>query len=161
MDTDFMKMQKLIISLMVSALILVCFGWVGTRVGRQIDNAVFHPGFGACNRCDRTWDVVTGHDTPYEWSKPGEMHMLITGQNVAATNIFRDGIPKELAEYLSKPQPTRSCFPLCEGCWLALKTPAARLPYYRALFNQWKKDDPKWRTEEQWKDIESSVLAGN
>ncbi len=146
---------------LVQALIVAfAFGaWFGNRPATQSTNAILHAGYGACGRCNRTWDVVTGHDTPYEWSKPGKLHDLITGNDVPATNIFRGDIPKELAEYLSTPQPTRGCFPLCKQCWQELKTPEARLPYYRKLVDDWKRDIAD--AEKDWEPIKASVLAGN
>lgn len=47
-------------------------------------------------------------------------------------------------------------FPLCEGCWLALKTAEARLPYYRILVDFWGYDAQ--RTKDIWDMV---VLAVN
>lgn len=154
-------MKSKIIILTATALAVACGAWLSMQPARHITNTIFHPGYGACGRCNKTWDVVSGHNTPYEWSKPGEMHMLVSGENVAATNIFGGNIPKKLAEYLSKPHPIRLCFPLCETCWRELKTPQARLPYYRELLNVWKKEDVKGYGEELWLEMKASVLAGN
>lgn len=51
------------------------------------------------------------------------------------------------------------CFPLCEQCWQELKTPAARLPYYRKLIDERIKEDPA--EEKTWPRMKASVLAGN
>jgi len=32
------------------------------------------------------------------------------------------------------------CFPLCERCWKALRTPENRLPYYHILWLDWTED---------------------
>ena len=52
----------------------------------------------------------------------------------------------------------RGCFPLCEKCWRDLKTPAARMPYYRQLWSEWLQQtyEPPW----VWCAIESAVLEG-
>lgn len=52
----------------------------------------------------------------------------------------------------------RGCFPLCEQCWTDLATPAARLPYYRDLFDHWCESSP--HPASQWEAIEHAVLAG-
>jgi hypothetical protein len=115
-------------------------------------------GYGSCYKCGQTWEVVRGHDTPYEWTQPGEMAMLTSGQTVSAKEFFGGNVPKELEELLSKPQPVRSCFPLCEGCWSSL-SPQARVRFYRRLVDEWKRSDPA--AETKWPAIEASVLAGN
>ena len=33
-------------------------------------------------------------------------------------------------------------FPLCTQCWEDLRTPDARMPFYRALFRSWEEGDP-------------------
>ncbi len=62
----------------------------------------------------------------------------------------------------------RGCFPLCEECWKKLGTPEARLPYYRALAEQWLGGLIDYRPEtrfevaqgilEQWPLIEAAVF---
>ena len=51
---------------------------------------------------------------------------------------------------------TRGMFPLCEPCWRDLRTPARRLPYYRALWEEWERTVPNHAC---WEDIEQAVLA--
>lgn len=51
-------------------------------------------------------------------------------------------------------------FPLCEGCWIELGTPEARLPYYRALFDAWGADGRPDDGGARWDDIQVAVLAG-
>lgn len=52
----------------------------------------------------------------------------------------------------------QGCFPLCEKCWSELKTPQARLPYYRQMFNEWNKS--AGHSEHEWQLIEKAVMAG-
>jgi len=54
-------------------------------------------------------------------------------------------------------KPGLGCFPLCEKCWKAL-VPETRLPYYRQLWEEWK----RWgeQDESEWQAIEAAVLAG-
>lgn len=48
-------------------------------------------------------------------------------------------------------------FPLCKQCWTELKTPKARLPYYRRLWMDWH----KWgKPKAKWEDIENAVMDG-
>ena len=61
-------------------------------------------------------------------------------------------------------EPNSGCFPLCERCWVELKTPPMRLPYYRTLWDDWQ----QWRDGENdelydlavWDRIETAVLNG-
>jgi hypothetical protein len=46
------------------------------------------------------------------------------------------------------------CTPLCELCWSEL-TPEERLPYYKKLYKEWKKND-----KALWKKIKNAVLEG-
>jgi hypothetical protein len=45
------------------------------------------------------------------------------------------------------------CFPLCEQCWEDAGTPDVRLPYYRALWEEWAAEPlgglPAWELIEQ------------
>lgn len=54
------------------------------------------------------------------------------------------------------------CFPLCKDCWTTLKTPKARLPYYRDMVDSWVRLEPREaeKLEEDWKLIKTAVLAG-
>ncbi len=52
---------------------------------------------------------------------------------------------------------TSGMFPLCESCWQQL-TPSERLPYYKKLYNDWKRMGD---TVVSWENIEKAVLAGN
>jgi len=88
---------------------------------RTVTNRIAHPGYSACGRCARTWDIVNGHDTEYD--------------------------------------PSWSCFPLCEKCWGELKTPEARLPYYRELVNLWIEQGSK-DAENKWPAIKAAVMGG-
>jgi hypothetical protein len=51
----------------------------------------------------------------------------------------------------------RGIFVLCEKCWAEF-TPQQRLPYYRQRFDHWKQNG--YADEQEWQDIEASVLAG-
>lgn len=110
--------MKITITLLIAALIaaLVESNW-------RVRNAIFHPSYGWCGKCKKTWDIVEGHLTQFDNS--------------------------------------HSCFPLCEKCWSDLKTPEARLHYYRELVNNWKmSDSPKDHAEDNWAGIKEAVLAG-
>lgn len=124
-------------------------------------NSVFHRGFGACGKCNRTWDIVEGHITPYEWSTPGKMAMLFGGE-IDPSVIFTNP-PQELLDRIEKPQATRGCFPLCESCWASL-TPEDRLPFYRQLLDRWIADsDTAEETQYykgKWGGMRESVLKG-
>lgn len=50
---------------------------------------------------------------------------------------------------------SKGCFPLCEKCWTDLKTPYARLPYYRELWESWEKSSPGYA---DWELIEEAVM---
>ena len=70
---------------------------------------------------------------------------------------------------------TTSCFPLCAACWTRLETPAARLPYYRALWQQWVEAEEAYRLahpgrpaaingqpyEALWEQIQAAVGGGH
>lgn len=114
------------------------------------------PGHGTCYGCGRSWDKAKEHATPFEWSKPMTVHMLATGEDVSITNFsIGEAAQRALAERIW----TRACFPLCEVCWLTLKTPEARMPYYRRLLDDWRKKEPD--REELWPAISNSVAQGN
>ena len=47
-------------------------------------------------------------------------------------------------------------FPLCESCWRELRTPEARMPFYRKLYDEWAHDG---RYLPSWEQMRDSVLA--
>ena len=49
-------------------LTLIAFALIYT-LHRKVSNALFHSGFGACAKCERTWDVDDEHVT---WFKSNE-----------------------------------------------------------------------------------------
>lgn len=53
------------------------------------------------------------------------------------------------------------CSALCEECWSELKTPEARLPYYRHLWERWNADrlpdDTDAGLAHLWESIETAV----
>lgn len=51
------------------------------------------------------------------------------------------------------------CFPLCEDCWTELQAPEYRMPYYRELIEDWKKDGAT-DAETKWPLIEAAVRKG-
>lgn len=55
---------------------------------------------------------------------------------------------------------TGGCFPLCEGCWMMLGTPEARLPYYKMLWDEWERQLPGHNPISKWDQIESAVQHG-
>lgn len=54
---------------------------------------------------------------------------------------------------------THNCFPLCEKCWASM-TPAERLPYYRALMDEWYACGCGQIAADQWPFIREAVLRG-
>lgn len=103
-------------------------------IPKSVTNRIFHPGYGCCMRCHRTWDVVEGHSTPYQWYDFGDGTM----------------------------HPSKSCFPLCEECWKVL-TPEERLPYYRRLLDGWEMEEFRGgypTPKERWDNLRESVLRG-
>lgn len=134
--------------------VLAVVALLATRLGggQRARNAIFHPGYGCCGRCERTWDLVRGHSTPY-----GDAEWWVSGP--ATNDVFQvvgwdDAIAfNEKGERLMVVKDGMSMFPLCEGCWSKL-TPKQRLPFYREL---WDKYD---RTGEDWARLEKNVLAG-
>jgi hypothetical protein len=50
----------------------------------------------------------------------------------------------------------RGCFVLCEECWCCLETPAARMPFYRQLWETWRS---RQGYETNWDEIEKAVLS--
>lgn len=95
------------------------------------------PGFSQCGCCGGYWNVVESHTTTY--SQTTQLATVtIDGKEAGFTPVgFSMG-----------------CFPLCEVCWERLGTPTARLPYYRALYEDWH------APEEKWEVIQLAVLAG-
>lgn len=119
--------------------------------GQEIKNLLLHPGYGSCGKCNKTWDVVRGHSTPYGdavWMQTWTSNGLFT---VAGSP--GDGKPHRVVVTNGM-----SCFPLCEQCWKDLKTPEARLPYYRKLVDSWKRWDST--AESKWPGMKASVLDG-
>jgi len=53
----------------------------------------------------------------------------------------------------------RGCFVLCEPCFQSL-TPAERLPYYRGLWDLWKREGDDIHTPEDWIAISNAVMEG-
>lgn len=44
------------------------------------------------------------------------------------------------------------CFPLCEDCWIELRTPEARMPYYMKLVDTWEADKRRYGSSHpDWK----------
>ena len=96
--------------------LFVCFAFTDSLVCRQImgkSAQLAFPGYGSCHRCLMSWALVDGHDTFYTTSKTH----YDDGTNAVTSRM--------------------GCFPLCERCWKELKTPAARMPYYRELYEEW------------------------
>lgn len=54
------------------------------------------------------------------------------------------------------------CFPLCEKCWFELKTPEARMPFYRDLANSWLRSSPLdyEKIKVGWVEIQKAVMEG-
>lgn len=70
-------------------------------------------------------------------------------------SCFRCHTPWNWVKYhVTDYTPHRGCLPLCEKCWAEL-TPEGRLPFYRALIEQWDGED-----SETWSAVEAAVLAG-
>lgn len=126
-------------------------------IGQEIKNNVLHAGYGSCGKCKRTWDVVSGHLTPY-----ADAHWTVTTPK--GTNLMMQvvGVPNDGGTHKTTVTNGVSCFPLCEQCWTELKTPEARLPYYRKLVDERKKwDTATEKAEDTWPRMKASVLAGN
>lgn len=71
--------------------------------------------------------------------------------------------PWKFAKYHLTPyEDSRSCFPLCEGCWFRLGTPEARLPYYYELVAIWMDQSPGRAQvyRQNWQTIREAVLKG-
>jgi hypothetical protein len=115
-----------------------------------------HVVYGSCKKCRRTWDVVPGHLTPY-----ADAHWTVT--TTEGTNLVFEvvGFLNDGGKHNIMVTNGVSCFPLCEQCWTDLKTPAARLPYYRKLADERKKWDTVEKAEDVWSRMKASVLAGN
>ena len=120
---------------------IIAIGALVILTPRRVVNAIAHPGYGCCYKCERTWDVVSGHTTYV-----GQIPIRVK---------FGDGEWEEKTT-------ASGCFPLCEECWADLKTPEARLPYYRRLVDDWAKFDRLRDTpsEQRWPAIRDAVMAG-
>jgi len=95
-----------------------------------------HRGSSRCGRCARPWWAVRHpHLTEYD-PKPD-------------TDQPNDTYGQQL-----------SLFPLCHRCWASLRSPDRRLPYYRNLFEKWRRDCPDHYTEEAWAPIAQAVQEG-
>lgn len=62
-------MKDTIISTSGVLLLMACSLLLPLALSQQLRNCIFHPGYGACLRCGKTWDVVDGHLTPYAPSR--------------------------------------------------------------------------------------------
>jgi len=123
---------------------------------KSIIDRFLHPNYGTCGCCKMTWYSVDGHSTPYAWS--GDEYISQTPDGKLS---FSKTKPKDVPSALIKSHPVRLMFPLCETCWGKL-TPSQRLPYYRALWEEWNKGEKVPGKEyANWNDIEKSVLEGN
>lgn len=123
---------------------------------QRIINHVFHPGYSACGRCERTWDVVEGHSTTY-----GDAKWKVKGDGNPNSIISIPSVPNDGEWHDSIVAGGMACFPLCESCWQELGTPEARLPYYRALVDSWKQWDGQTgeKAEDRWPAIKAAVLS--
>ena len=112
------------------------------------------PGYGTCERCEVPWNYIKEHSTFYKTALCNDNEeintiydQVIVADGTDFVNIGPSGIE-------------RGCFPLCEKCWQELKTPEARLPYYKELFDKWIQMG-SGKTEEDWERIKQSVIEGN
>lgn len=98
---------------------------------------VLAPGYGWCGRCKTPWRFVQGHPTPYE-SRPIDLQAP-DGTILPDAALFE-----------------KSCFPLCQKCWVDLGDPWERLPFYYDLWQD------LWGAPEDspWGPIRDAVLAG-
>ncbi|MDE2096158.1 MAG: hypothetical protein KGL39_02860 [Patescibacteria group bacterium] len=118
-------------------------------------NRLRHPGYSWCERCGRTWDVAQPHDTVEEG---GVTAWTVITDTMSNSLINIHGVPHDGKPHTIYVTNGDSCFPLCEQCWRELKTPEARLPYYRLLVDEWCKDDTN--AEAKWPSIEKAVMEG-
>jgi hypothetical protein len=65
-----------------------------------------------------------------------------------------------VSPHITRYSPHAGVFALCEQCWSELMVPGLRLPYYREVFNDWKRDD-KGLQEKEWSCIESAIFCEN
>ena len=86
---------------------------------------IMAPGYSTCGKCNRPWKYIESHSTSY-----GKM-------------------------FGPKQDMRSAMFPLCEKCWISLKTPQARLPYYRELWLSWNEDNEHHAS---WEYIKIAVL---
>ena len=149
-----------------------------TALGRTVINRVAHPGYGCCDRCKRTWDVVQGHNTFFSFSTLTDTDIFLVGRTmtmwpgwkcVGATNGYESvplwqmtnhGWSAEQVSAAKKPKPEWGCFPLCEDCWHSL-TPSERLPYYEKMFGDRRGDRGDHHTESDWLSMSNEVMKGN
>lgn len=140
------KLKYTLVAVLISLTAIVYLNHA-YKILQRIENLVFHPGIGCCERCYRTWDIVTIHSTWYDLNDVMQK-VKIEGINYAIiTPIERKG-----------------CFPLCQDCWQDLETPEARLPFYRRLMDQWERIDRDMDRhlgrEMEWEGMKAAVLAG-
>jgi len=96
----------------------------GLILWRRLTNPYLHRHYGSCARCARSWDVLgTNYHTTVYWrgrreigrSEPTEVGNFAT---------------MDLVVHLTE----KGAAPLCQDCWLALRTGPARLPYYLPIY---------------------------
>lgn len=124
------------------------------RTIRAVTNPIMHPGYGHCFRCGRTWDVVDGHMTDFD-----DAHWSVITPNDTNSMISMEGVPNDGKQHEVVVTNGEGCFPLCKQCWKDLQTPEARLPYYRMLIDEWKREDTN--AEAKWPKLKAAVMAGN
>lgn len=108
---------------------------------RQMRGRIAHiaaPGYSECYRCKMPWKFTESHSTDY--GPDGEWQEIEGGWGK-----FKVG--------------PMGCFPLCEKCWKELKTPEARMPYYRQLWTEWSADGVPMDGR-KWEWIEAAVRDG-
>lgn len=67
-------------------------------------------------------------------AKAAELRALYPGYS----SCHRCGLPWPCCEeHTTNHDERRGCFPLCVDCWRELRTPEARLPFYRELCAEW------------------------
>lgn len=121
---------------------------------RRITNPILHPGYSACGRCNRTWDVADGHVTDYDnltYGVASYTHATPI-ESIWITNYWYYSMTTNAWEVFTVTNGL-GCFPLCKECWLKLGSPEKRLPYYRSYAKQWLDGDA-------WKKLEQSVMDG-
>jgi hypothetical protein len=114
------------------------------------------PGYGCCGRCRLPWAMVKCHVTRFSSARfdccleagvvidacgsQEQARKLVSGQPVSFSDLSISA--------------NRGCFALCESCWKALRTPAARLPFYAQLVIG------TWNDVSDWPQIQRAVMEG-